>query len=247
MAVFYGGRDQTAQNLGGLVGFFTGAKLLRNLHNGATCAARAESERKTPKRKAQNERLAMTGTQGQQSFRDDLANRKVAVTSRDGMAYVLRPIQPSDAESLMRGYAAMSDEAKHNRMLYRVPALTPQMAAQYCSPDPERDYVVVVEGRDALAGEILGGARITGLKEGKSAQVSVSLRPEAERKGLGKAALMAVLRVAKEKGMQSVWGIIVTDNKPMMALARSIGFDLAQNPEDGNETLARLDLAKVKL
>lgn len=183
---------------------------------------------------------------GQGSIRKELETGSYKVKARDGLEYVLRPIRPADAASLMRGYAAMSDEAKHHRMLHRVPALTSQMAAAYCSPDPERDYVVVVEGRDALAGEILGGARITGLKDGKAAQISVSLRPEAERKGLGKAALLTVLRVAKERGMQSVWGIIVTDNKSMMVLARNLGFALAENPEDSSETIARLELSSLK-
>ena len=172
----------------------------------------------------------------------DLEQGRVAVRARDGQEYRLRPIRPSDAVSLARGYAAMSAEAKHNRMLYKVPELTPAMAAAYCSPDPERDYDVIVEGRDALAGEVLGGARLTGLKDGKAAQISVSLRPEGERKSLGKAALKTVLRVAQEKGMQSVWGIVVTDNKPMMALAKSLGFTFAENPDDPSETLIRLDL-----
>lgn len=183
---------------------------------------------------------------GQDSIRKQLEAGTFKVKARDGLEYVLRPIRPTDAASLMRGYAAMSDEAKHNRMLHRVPALTPQMAANYCSPDPERDYVVVVEGRDALAGEILGGARITGLKDGTAAQISVSLRPEAERKGLAKAALGTVLRVAREKGVKSVWGVIVTDNTPMIRLARALGFALVENPEDSSETLARLELANLK-
>lgn len=172
----------------------------------------------------------------------DLAEGNITVRSRDGRTYRLRPIRPSDAASLARGYAAMSAEAKHHRMLYKVPELTPAMAASYCSPDPDRDYVVVVEGRDELDGEILGGARLTGLKDGKAAQISVSLRPEAERKGIGKAVLKMLLRVAQEKGVQSVWGIIVTDNKPMMALARSLGFSFAANPEDPSENIVRLDL-----
>jgi len=186
-------------------------------------------------------RMPTTGKE-RTSVRAELDGGKVTVKAHDGKDYKLRSIRPADAESLTRGYAAMSNEAKHFRMLYKVPELTPEMAARFCSPDPSRDYCVVVEGRDALEGEILGGARIMGIKEGQSAQVSVSLRPEAEGKGLAKAALVTVLRVAAEMGVKSVWGVIVTDNKPMIALARNLGFALVENPDDSSETLARLDL-----
>lgn len=176
------------------------------------------------------------------TLRQDLERGRVAVTGRDGRVYRIRPIRPEDAPSLQRGYAAMPSEAKLNRMLYKVPELTAEMAARYCSPDPATEYCVVVEGRDALAGEVLGGARIVYGGASKTAQFTVSLRPEAHGKGLAHDAVATVLGVAREMGIDSVWGLIAADNKPMLSLARSLGFALKPNPEDPTEVLARVEL-----
>lgn len=176
------------------------------------------------------------------SLRHDLENGGAAVTAGDGHVYRFRQIRLSDAPSLQRGYAAMPSEAKLHRMLYKVPELTPEMATRYCSPDPASEYCVVVEGRDALAGEILGGARIIYVASGKTAQFTVSLRPEAHGKGLGREAVSTILGVAREMGMESVWGLIANDNKVMLDLARSLGFALRPNPEEPSEILARIEL-----
>lgn len=182
----------------------------------------------------------MDAAAGKSPLRTDLEQGRVAVTAKDGRIYRLRPIRPTDAASLQRGYAAMPSEAKLNRMLYKVAELTPQMADRYCSPDAVNEYCVVVEGRDALAGEILGGARIG--RAGDTAQFTVSLRPEAHGKGLAREAIATILGVAREMGVGSVWGVIASDNTPMLALARKLGFALQPNPEDPSEVLARIEL-----
>lgn len=121
--------------------------------------------------------------------RRELDLKHVTVTGKDGHAYLLRPIQPGDAPSLMRGYDAMSDQAKWFRMLHTLPHLTEEMARRFCSPDHDRDLCIVIIGHGTLDGEILGGARIVGELNGQSAEFSVSLRPEAQGLGLARAAL----------------------------------------------------------
>lgn len=182
----------------------------------------------------------------QDSLVSDLEKGRVAISANDGRVYRLRPIRPSDAPSLARGYAAMSSEAKLARMLYKVPELTPEMAAKYCSPDPGSEYCVVVEGRDELAGEVLGGARLVRAgKSEKTAQFTVSLRPEAHGKGLAREAIQTLLGVAREMGVESVWGLITADNQPMIDLAKSLGFAIRPNPEDPTEVLARIELKRA--
>lgn len=179
---------------------------------------------------------------GEGGLRAHLQNGEVEVRGRDGRPYHLRSIRPSDAASLMRGYDAMSKEAKWFRMLYTVPHLTPEMAQRYCSPDPARDYCVVVEGRDALDGEILGGARIGGAGDGHAAEFSVSLRPEAQGKGLAEAALSTVLDIAREMKFTTIWGVIAANNAPMIGLARKLGFQLVPNPDDLSEVVGEISL-----
>ena len=184
----------------------------------------------------------MDNTRGLRALREELEAHKIVVEAKDGRFYTLRPIRPSDTPSLMRGYDAMSDLSKWFRMLHALPHLTESMARGFCSPDPDRELCIVVEGFGELEGEILGGARIAGAVDGISAEFAVSLRPEAQGLGLARKALETVLKAAKESGYREVWGSISSRNKPMLALARRIGFSLRRDPDDFSLMLAELPL-----
>jgi RimJ/RimL family protein N-acetyltransferase len=172
---------------------------------------------------------------------DELAASRVMIRDKHSVAYRLRPIRLSDAPALIRAYDAMSEEAKWFRMLHNVPHLSEGMALQFCSPDPSRDLCLVIEGNGTLIGEILGGARISGLPN-REAEFAVSLRPEAQSRGLGRASLLTVLHAAHDKDIEQVWGIIAAHNAPMIGLARALGFVLERDTDDAALIRARMDL-----
>jgi len=172
---------------------------------------------------------------------EDPAADQATLTDKNGESYRLRPIRPEDAPSLMRGYDAMSDQAKWFRMLHTVPHLSDAMAQRFCAPDPKRDICFVIEGQGALRGEILGGARIVGHDDGL-AEFSVSLRPEAQSLGLAFGALEVVLHAAHRKGFKHVWGTIAVQNAPMVALAQRLGFKLLPHPDDASLLHADIEL-----
>jgi RimJ/RimL family protein N-acetyltransferase len=172
---------------------------------------------------------------------EDRAADHVTLTDKNGEIYLLRPIRPADAPSLMRGYDAMSTQAKWFRMLHTVPHLSEDMAQRFCTPDPQCDLCFVIEGQRTLLGEILGGARIAGEDHGV-AEFAVSLRPEAQTLGLAYGALEAVLHAAYQKGFTSVWGTISVHNVAMVALARRIGFNLLPDPDDASLLRADIEL-----
>ncbi|MEQ1669957.1 MAG: GNAT family N-acetyltransferase [Hyphomicrobium sp.] len=176
----------------------------------------------------------------------ELAKRHVTVHGKDGATYLLRPIAASDAASLIRGYDAMSDDSKWYRMLNTVPHLSVAAAQKFCSPDPERELCVVVEGRGELQGEILGGARIAGEADDRTAEFSVSLRPEAQGLGLAHRALEMALEEAREMGYEAVWGLIARSNEPMLRLARRIGFKTSTCPDDIALVRAEIRLMQQK-
>jgi len=161
---------------------------------------------------------------------------------KDGKDYRIRPIRPSDADSLIRGYDALSDQAKWFRMLHAQPHLSREFAEAYCNPDPDDDFCLVIEGQGALEGELLGGARIGGIGPGKSGEFSVSLRPEARGLGLARQALIGVIDIAKDQGCSMIWGSVARRNEGMKALAERLGFTLRIDPDDRTLLLAELPL-----
>jgi len=167
-------------------------------------------------------------------LKDRLVRRKVTITGKNGHPHLARPIDESDAGALMRCYDAMTERGKWFRMLHHLPHLSEDMARDFCRPDPNKDLCIVLEGDGPLAGEILGGARITGSADGKSAEYSVTLRPEAEGLGLAHKALELVFEAAKEMGYTRIWGTIHSENGPMLQLAQSLDLPLRRDPNDAS-------------
>lgn len=180
------------------------------------------------------------------TLRSQLESGCCTVSGRDGRSYVIRPIRPTDAPSLIRGYDALPDQLKWFRMMHAMPHLTEELALAFCTPDPQNDLCLVLEGRGDLKGEILGGARLSGSHADQSCEFAVSLRPEAHGLGLAAAALRTALNAGLEMGYTHVWGSIHVLNAPMLHLAQDMGFYLQRDPEDAALILAEMSLSRRK-
>lgn len=175
-------------------------------------------------------------------LREKLLRRKVTIAGKDGHPHLARPIDETDAGALIRCYDAMTDRGRWFRVLHHLPHLSEDMAREFCTPDPERDLCIVLEGDGPLEGEILGGARITGDKDGKTAEYSVTLRPEAEGLGLAHTALELVFEAAREMGYTHIWGTIHSENGPMLQLAHSLNLHVHRDPNDAALMVSEGDL-----
>jgi RimJ/RimL family protein N-acetyltransferase len=176
------------------------------------------------------------------TLRERLERHEVTIQGKDGRAYCLRPIEPTDAASLIRGYRAMSPQERWFRLLHAVPELTPEAAARFCSPDPDLDICLVIEGQGDLAGDIVGGARITGSPNRSDGEFSVSMRPEVQGLGLARQALQTVLDAAAEAGYRRIYGFVSVKNDGMRHLAKRLGFIVRRDPDDFSQLIAEIRL-----
>ncbi len=50
--------------------------------------------------------------------------------------------------------------------------------------------------------------------------------------GLGTRMMLSIMEVAREKGLQEIIGLVLTQNNGMLKLMRSLGFEVKAYPED---------------
>lgn len=179
---------------------------------------------------------------GEGTLRERLAAHRVYLEAKDGERYLLRPIRTSDAPSVIRGFNVLSPQQRWFRFLHEVPELTAEAAAAFCTPDPDLDICLVLEGRGALAGDIVGGARITGEPRREVGEFSVSMRPEMQGLGLARQALLTALEAAAEAGYRRVFGVIAARNFPMLRLAERLGFSVRFDPDEPAQRIAEIEL-----
>ncbi len=61
-------------------------------------------------------------------------------------------------------------------------------------------------------------------------------------KGMGATLMEQLMAIAEEKGMTSVWGLILAENTHMLSLARK--FDATVQSASGNQYVLRIDLKR---
>ena len=176
------------------------------------------------------------------TLRQRLADRRVYLEAKNGERYLLRPIEPGDAPSMIRGFNVLSPQQRWFRFLHAVPELTHEAAVAFCTPDPELDICLVLEGRGALAADIVGGARINGEPHREVGEFSVSMRPELQGMGLARQALQTALRAAAEAGYRRVIGYVAARNIAMLRLAERLGFTIRFDPDDPAQRIAEIEL-----
>jgi acetyltransferase len=76
------------------------------------------------------------------------------------------------------------------------------------------------------SGAILGIGRIAGFDRPEIAlpEIALIVRSDLKRRGLGRLLLERVLRYGIERGFSEITGFVMAENRPMLELARHIGF-----------------------
>ena len=74
-----------------------------------------------------------------------------------------------------------------------------------------------------------------------SAEFAIAVGDAWQKKGVGAALLERSVHIARERGLQFIWGIVLSDNRGMLALARSHGFTV-KKIRGSNEYEIRIDL-----
>jgi acetyltransferase len=94
-----------------------------------------------------------------------------------------------------------------------------------------------------LDGEtLLGVARYVLDKDNESAEFAIVVADAWQGRGIGRRLLGKLVEVARRHGIKRLYGDILAMNRPMLELARKLGFTLGRH-EDPTLTRASIDLA----
>ncbi|MEH6460991.1 bifunctional acetate--CoA ligase family protein/GNAT family N-acetyltransferase [Chitinimonas sp. JJ19] len=152
---------------------------------------------------------------------------------KDGMACVLRPVRPEDADELQYFVRVeLSDESRFNRFMSTLKQLSPGMLVRFTQLDYAREMAVAAtvteDGRERIAGV----ARYTANPDAASCEFAVSIADRWQGKGLGVQLMEALFKAARDTGLSSIEGDILGSNTAMLGLMKKLGFDIRPHPDD---------------
>jgi acetyltransferase len=137
--------------------------------------------------------------------------------------------------------SGLSPETRSNRLLGGTIAVTPEYIERLVSVDFSRDMALAAT--TMLDGEtLLGVARYVLDKDNESAEFAIVVADAWQGRGIGRRLLGKLVEVARRHGIKRLYGDILAMNRPMLELARKLGFRLSRH-EDPTLTRAAIDLA----
>ena len=157
---------------------------------------------------------------------------------RDGTHVRLRPIRPDDADGLVRMHHRLAPEDIRARFHGMMRDLEPALLARLTQIDYDREMALIAFA-DGDA-DPLGVVRINADPDNASAEFAIVVRSDWHGRGLGTSMISAIIAHARQRGIGSLIGSVLGDNRPMLTLMRELGFDATH--AGMNEMTVRLDL-----
>ena len=146
------------------------------------------------------------------------------IRTADGRDVLIRPIRPEDAVPLGAALPLLQPDQLHGSFLQGRSA-TPETLERLSKPDPRREFALVASEPLQPGEAVLGAvARVGVVDDTRQGEFSILVGRFLAGMGLGRHLMRRLVRWAKGKKLERLYGEVAEDNLPMLALATSLGF-----------------------
>lgn len=159
---------------------------------------------------------------------------ELACTHRlfDGRSVTIRPIRGDDAERVRRFLAETSHESRYNRFHKWVEAPSSALVHFLTDIDYVHHLALVCVVASGKAEEVVGEARFVANPDGKSCDFGILIEDAWRKSGIAGLLMEALLRAARERGFETMEGLVLADNAPMLRFAHALGFAIEPLADD---------------
>jgi acetyltransferase len=160
-----------------------------------------------------------------------------------GPLVTLRPIRPEDAEMEKAFVRSLSPESRYFRFMDTLRELTPAMLVRFTQIDYDREMAFVATVAGDSGEEEIGVVRYVTNPDGESCEFAIVVADEWQRKGLGRRLMTQIIDVARARGLRTMIGHVLAENRSMLTLCQHLGFVISDSPEGAMLKRATLALA----
>jgi acetyltransferase len=155
---------------------------------------------------------------------------------------VLRPIRPEDEPAHRAFLASIDPEDIRYRFFSFRREFTRESLARWTQIDYDREmaFIATAAGQSG-APETLGVVRAICDPDNIRAEFAVLVRSDLKGRGLGRALMEKMVGYLRARGTRLLYGHVLAHNRPMIGLARRLGFAMRQRDSDVLEVELPLD------
>lgn len=164
-------------------------------------------------------------------------------TLANGRQVLIRPIRPEDAEPLRAGFSLLEPEEIRQRFLHSMKDLSPEAAERLTHINPRNEFALVV-AEPLPPGQALIGAvaRVAVDDNGRDAEFAILVSQYIRNMGLGRYLMTRLVKWAKGKKINRLYGDVLESNTPMLSLAKTLGFQRESQQEAPGMVRVTLEL-----
>lgn len=145
---------------------------------------------------------------------------------------LVRPVLPQDAPLCQAFVRELSPESRYRRFQSGLKELSPEMLGTLTRIDFRDHVALVAEIRQRERAVLIGEARYVRSGNDTVCDFAMAVADAWQGKGIGRRLLAALRRHARQSGFETMRGEVLSDNGPMLSLARHAGMRVRAHPED---------------
>ncbi len=150
---------------------------------------------------------------------------------RDGTPVLLRPMKPEDEPLVSAFLQKCSSETIYFRYFRMVKQWTHEMLIRFTQNDYDREVGLMALGQPPGPEVMMGVSRLIMSADRASAEFAVIIGDPWQGKGLGPKLVEEVIGIAREQGVKNLYGDVLTQNQPMIELAKKLGFRIRRSED----------------
>ena len=152
----------------------------------------------------------------------------------NGKAVTVRPVLPQD-QGMERDFVAsgLTQHSRYQRFQIGLRELPESLARYFTNIDYHDHFALIAELFEDLGHVQVGDARF--VRDGtasESAEFGIAVADAWQGLGLGRRLLQATMAAALANGVNRLYGDVLRDNLPMLALVKAHGFTPRRHPDD---------------
>jgi RimJ/RimL family protein N-acetyltransferase len=162
---------------------------------------------------------------------------------RDGRAVHMRAMAPADEAEIVQMFGRLSDEARYMRLMRVVREIDVDRLRSGLASFPEAGIGIVATVPAADGIDIVGSAIAMFNGDRTQCEFAITVVSGFGGVGLATAIMTTLIDEARRRGLKAMEGFVLTQNQPMLRLAKRLGFSIGPEPGDPTVRKCRMILA----
>lgn len=159
--------------------------------------------------------------------------------TRTGADLVMRLMRPEDAQRVKIALNQLSPESRRYRYFRTIADFSDEMVSELVDLDPLRQWgVLVVHIENGIDIPVAGGRFVA--ESDSICEFSLTIDDHWQGQSVGRHIMQTLIDEASRRGMSKMTGYVMSENRLMIALAQSIGFQV--NKSEEGESVKRMVL-----